>query len=762
MGSVTVLENPLDYSEAREFEHTGPLIDFLQERFPAGFGGRSHTVAFNGSKLNVEDYDKVIGRSDRAVIAILPALPAGVVVGLGALFLEYVAPVIIGAVVSTVLNYAINRFFGPKGTKPQSPNPAGTAVSGGLPAASPTYSLGIPSNVARLGQPIPVAYGENLLVPDLAAYPYSWFEGNHHYVGLLLCLGQGQSSIQQTLVGNTDITSLASGVITATVFPPYAHTQTFGTIQNATQVYENVYSSPEVSDQLFAAAVGAESGVGFSSSGNLFNQDGHAFFYLDSDASYWADILKNGKQVWAIVINSTAAGNNSPPDTGYTVTYIANPGQKYAGHVGHISLSSWPAGASNATIQLSLTDPAYWDQETPGGSPLGPYEATPSGVYTSYLQYDIVFPGGCYDSDPTTGNITALAVGILFKAELVDDAGVPLGSVYDYQYEEFHSTTTPQRRTLHHVVPYGRYRVTGLRTTAKPWTASSNSECNWVGLKAVLGNTAGGPVYGDVTLMAIKARATEGLSSDALNRISVRCTRYNPRDGVLSRNPADAFLDIVTNQTYGGKRPDTEIDWATWYAMKNSWAAAGKVFDAVYDTPNDLWGAMGMSLQMVHTAPTMAGALISLVEDKDYLVYEFALTTDTIKSLSLTFLFDDGTETDGIEGAYRDPDDSAELFVTYPPTAVNPERVQLFGCRNEANALAYVTQRWKQISLRRLLVTIETELEGEVIRVGAPILVTHPMLMAGVPTMCVVHSIKANGEFGRTLECHRHESGVYA
>jgi len=762
MGSITVFENPLDYSDSKEFEHTGPLIDFLQGQFSAGFGGRSHTIAFNGSKLRVEDYDRVIGKSDTVAIAILPALPAGVVVALGAAFLEYVAPVIIGMVVSTVLNYAINRFFGPKGTKPQSPNPAGTAVSGGLPAASPTYSLGPPSNVARLGQPIPVAYGENLLVPDLAAYPYSWFENNHHYVGLLLCLGQGQFDIQQILVGNTDVTSLASGVITTTVFPPYLHHQTFGTIQNTTAVFENVYSSPEVSDQLFAAAVLAEDGGVFSSSGNLFNQDGHACFYLDADASYFAAQLKDGKQIWAIVINSTAAGNNSPPDTGYTVTYIANPGQLNAGHFGHISLSSWPAGPSNATIKLSLTDPAYWDQETPGGGPLGPYVATPAGVYTSYLQYDIVFPGGCYNSDSTTGNITALTVGILFRAELVNDAGVPLGGAYEEYYIETMGTTTPQRRTIHHVVPYGRYRVTGLRTTPKPWTASSNSECNWVGLKAVLGHPSGTPVYGDVTLMAIKARATEGLSSDALNRISVRCTRYNNRDGALSRNPADAFLDIVTNPTYGGKRPDTEIDWATWNVMKTAWGTAGKVLDAVYDTPNDLWSAMGMSLQMVHTAPTMAGALISLVEDKDYLVHEFALTEDTIKSLSLTFLFDDGTEVDGVEGAYRDPNDSAELFVTYPPTAVNPEKVQLFGCRNEANALAYVTQRWKQLALRRLLVTIETELEGEVIRVGAPILVTHPLLMAGEPTLCVVHSIKANGEFGRTLECHRHESGVYA
>ncbi len=764
MGRVTVFENPADLSDFQEFEHTGPLIDFLTERFPFGFGGRSHVTAINGNKVQVEDYDSEIAAKDVVAVIVLPADPVSwlVAAGLSVAFSTAIVGAVTGVLVSTVLNYAINAFFGPKGSKPTSPNSAGIAVGGGLPAASPTYSLGVPSNTARLGQPIPVAYGNNLMVPDLAAEPYAWFENNDQYVGLLLCLGQGTFDIQQILVGNTDTASLASGVLTKTVIPGWSHVQTFGLIQNATGIYENVYTSPEVSDQLISAAVEAEGAGGtYSSSGNLFNEQGHAMFYLDNDASSWAAQLYSGKQVWAIVTNSGGpmpSGN----DGNYLVTYIANPGQKFAGHKGHVSLSSWPFGYTNATVQLSLTNPDYWDPAIPAGGPSGPFAATTPGVQTGYLQYDLVFPSGAYTSDLTTGAIASIYVSVQFIAEQIDDNGVVIGSPLTTTFSETLATTTPQRRTIHHAVPYGRYQVTAMRITPKSWHASSQSDVNWVGLKAILGNTEGGPVYGDTTIIAIKAKATEGLARDALNRISVRCTRYHPRYGTLSRNPADAFSDILTNTVYGGKRPDAEIDWPTLTEKQTAWGTANKYFDAVYDTQTNLWDALRMSLQMVHTAPTMSGSLVTLVEDKNYLVPEFSLTTDTIKALSLTFLFPDGEEVDGVEAEYRDPDDNAQLFVTYPSTALNPEKIVLFGCRDYYAALAYATQRWKQLSLRRLLVTAETELEAEVIRVGAPVNITHPKLNGGAATLCIVHSVKSTGEFDKTIEFHRHEPGVYA
>jgi hypothetical protein len=228
----------------------------------------------------------------------------------------------------------------------------------------------------------------------------------------------------------------------------------------------------------------------------------------------------------------------------------------------------------------------------------------------------------------------------------------------------------------------------------------------------------------------------------------------------LSRNPADAFADILTNTSYGAGRPDTEVDWSTLNALKASWETLGGIFDAVYDTQSSVWDAMRMSVQMTHAAPTMSGSVVSLVEDRDYVVPEIVLNRDTIKSLSLTFLFPDGTEVDGVEAEYRHPEDNAQLFAIYPSTSINPENIVLFGCRDYTTALAYATRRWKQLSLRRLLVTIEVELDGEVIRVGAPVCISHPKL-GPTPVLCIARSVTPKDEFSYTIELHRHEPEVY-
>jgi hypothetical protein len=56
---------------------------------------------------------------------------------------------------------------------------------------------------------------------------------------------------------------------------------------------------------------------------------------------------------------------------------------------------------------------------------------------------------------------------------------------------------------------------------------------------------------------------------------------------------------------------------------------------------------------------------------------------------------------------------------------------------------------------------VETELDAEIIPVGSPVQITHPNLNNGEPTLCIANAVTANGEFSRTIEFHRHESGIY-
>jgi hypothetical protein len=783
MGRIAVFENPVDRAECSEYEHSGPLIDFLLDKFPVGFGGRPHLCSFNLGRLPVADYDKVVEDSDVVTISVLPALEAAAFVAMGmsagsAATAAVVANAAIGYAASQALNYTINRFFGTKGTQPSSPS----VDKKSLPEASPTYTLGSPSNQARLGQPVPVAYGRNLLVPDLASQPYSWFYDNYHWIGLILCLGQGHFRVHKILVGNTELSTMDPSTIKSWVLSPSDHLSNFGYIGTITGeagspgIYENVYTSPEVANQeLLAPTVSWSSPqttsllpTNFTSTGQIFMELGQSMFVLDLPATSYA-----GSQSY-VRISGTLSD-----DGDYTVTWVApvyDPDSGFttgtAGQKGSVNKAAWVSWPSSANFEVSLAP--FPDEETPSPPPVptpqpspvplvGPFAVTPAGVYTEMLQYDYSFPNGAYSVDDD-GGINAIAVEVCFYAERIDDDGNVIGATYETKDYTVWQGTTAQRRTLYlRDIPLGRYRVSARRLSAKGDPSKTQSDVFWTGLKAVLGNTFGGDVYGDTTLLVIKAKASDYLSGDALSSISVDCTRYDPARDIDIINPADVVHDIIWNPTYGGNRPSEEIDWDTLNALHAQWDTDGRTFDAVYDSPTNLWDAMRACLQKVHTTPTMDGSLITFVEDKDYTVGEILFTQDMVKSLSLTFMFPDGNEVDGVEIEYRDPNDNAQLFAIYPADSVNPEKSELWGCRDYDEALAYATRRWKQLYLRRLLISMDVELEGQIVRVGAPVSIIHPKLDANLdPVLCVVNAVKPKDEFEHTIELHRHESGVFA
>lgn len=61
---------------------------------------------------------------------------------------------------------------------------------GKIEAPSPTYNIALGGNTARLGQPIPVPYGKNIVVPDFASKPYvTYDENDNQYYHAILCFG---------------------------------------------------------------------------------------------------------------------------------------------------------------------------------------------------------------------------------------------------------------------------------------------------------------------------------------------------------------------------------------------------------------------------------------------------------------------------------------------------------------------------------------------------------------------------------------------
>jgi hypothetical protein len=75
------------------------------------------------------------------------------------------------------------------------------------------FNASAQGNLARLGQPIPEIFGFDNGWPDLAAQPYSLYEGNEQYLHVLLVVGRGQHRIDRVSVGDTSIGSFAEAQV---------------------------------------------------------------------------------------------------------------------------------------------------------------------------------------------------------------------------------------------------------------------------------------------------------------------------------------------------------------------------------------------------------------------------------------------------------------------------------------------------------------------------------------------------------------------
>lgn len=126
---------------------------------------------------------------------------------------------------------------------------------------SPTYSIQLGGNSARLGQAIPVPYGYHIISPDFASQPYSEFDDDgDQFYHALLCLGlMDEFTLVNTFIDDTPLAHFVE-VETQLVGPNFAAPLSL--------VNPCVVNAPEVAQQdlLYGSVVGpfAASGPGLS------------------------------------------------------------------------------------------------------------------------------------------------------------------------------------------------------------------------------------------------------------------------------------------------------------------------------------------------------------------------------------------------------------------------------------------------------------------------------------------------------------------
>ncbi len=367
---------------------------------------------------------------------------------------------------------------------------------------------------------------------------------------------------------------------------------------------------------------------------------------------------------------------------------------------------------------------------------IGPFTANSAGSEATRLEVDIVCPLGVYGIGGGDGklNLTTIAVDFEYR-EVGDVTWLPFD---DFTHQA--STVTPLRFTLSKEVPAGRYEVRGIRTSDK--SSSGKNDTYWNGLRTFFPNTED---FGDVTMLAVKARASNTLNNQSSNKINVEATRMIPvpdGEGVLpafddyqsrtaTRSPIWAMVNIL-RAPYGGNFDDEFLD-LDYFISEASIAESEEIyFDWIYDQSSTVWENIKLPCFVNKSTPILKGSQVSFTRDQPAsLPSAFFNPENTLEgSFKLEQKLFNITDHDGAEVEYTDS-------TTWKPETVlcllpgqegyNPKKIKIQGVTDRQKAFELGSYLWFKEFNEREVVEFSTGLEGhistygDIVRIGSDI-----------------------------------------
>lgn len=561
------------------------------------------------------------------------------------------------------------------------PKPTTAQQAASLAAPSPTYNLQAQGNMARLDQAIPVQYGRVCAYPDFAAQPYVEYAGNEQYLYQLLCLGMGEYEIEAVRIEDTPVANFAE--IDYEVIPPGGAITKFPT---------NVVSSVEVSGQELAGSIAAT--------------------YTQSGTTITVTLNAHGYAVGRVLYLDVTSGTSV--DGAYTIVTVPS------ADAFTVTAASSLSTSGNVTLQHYI----------------GGFVANAAGTQANTLGLDFVLSRGLYEAQ-TDGTLSELTLSLAIEARTVNDFGVATGN-WSVLGQRFYTakTTTPQRYSERFTVAGGRYEVRVRRLDAKLTDTRFGHEILWGGLRAYLPETR---TFGNVTLIAMRMRASNNLSAQASRKINVVCTRKLPvwngsswSTPVATRSIAWALADACRNTTYGAKLADARLDLAGLKALDTLWASRGDEFNARFDSALNFWEAITKIAQAGRAKPYMLGGIIRFTRDgaQSLPVAMFSMRNIVRGSFGVEYLLPSDDMADAVEVSYWDAEVWATRRVTAKltgSTAAKPARIELFGVTSRQQAYREGLYQAASNRYRRRLVKFTTEMEGFIPAFGDLIAIQHDM-----------------------------------
>ena len=363
------------------------------------------------------------------------------------------------------------------------------------------------------------------------------------------------------------------------------------------------------------------------------------------------------------------------------------------------------------------------------------YDACAPGESCNKIEVDVVLPSGLYKVNPTSGKFDKLEIKATFEARLVDSNSAPLsGWVTLFNFKKKLKTNTPQRFTLSTNVSPGRYQVRARRTNKKDLTVQAGNVIQWEALRGFIPST---PDYGDVTLIAIRAEATNLLNSSSAGQFNVvakrRLRAWSPSTGwgppLETRNPVWAFCDVFTS-TYGGQLPDTFLDLQSLYELSLYFEDNDINFDYIFSQSSTVWEAATAIALVGRGVPMLTGSQITIIRDDPRSVATAVFNQNNIiaGSFSWGVKLPAVSKNDGIEVSYTDENTWKQETVTAligTDLGRNVSNLSFPGCTSRDRAFQFGLYTRAVELYNRESIEFKTGLEGHLPLFGDLILVSH-------------------------------------
>lgn len=372
-------------------------------------------------------------------------------------------------------------------------------------------------------------------------------------------------------------------------------------------------------------------------------------------------------------------------------------------------------------------------QEALTGTPLGPFIVNGSGTLANYLGVDVVCPKGLYYANDS-GGLNNKSVTFTVEAQTVDGSGTPYGNWATLGTETITAATnTAQRRSYKYAVAEARYQVRLTRTDTKDTGARAGHDLNWTGLRAYL---PGDQQYGDVTLIAMRMKASNSLSQAASRRVNAIATRklpsWNPTTGwgapAATSSIAWAFAYVARQYL-----ADAYIDLNQLYTLDQTWTSRGDTCNGRFDNTMTAWEALTQIARLGRAKPYQQGGIVHIVRDqaqsvpvamfshrniaRGSLKVDYLMPTEETADAVIVQYFDDAT--------WKPAEVPAQLAGS---SALNPVKVQLFGCTSRDQAWREGMYMAACNRYRRRPISHVTEMEGFIPTFGDLVALSHVRL----------------------------------